>query len=244
MNFKCFFLFSILICLKYNAIGQEITQSISCGDIIEGEFTKIEEWQAFDINLEPGDKLNVKVSPKFGDYLHFRINITGPSGNILFNGGTKVKKIFTAQTGIVSARGVYRVFIVNYPDNYKRRELSRLGNYILEITCDKSNGDIISPSNTKKQNEQTIDISKDQYFHVKLNTPLEGSVNYDANQNFGFKTRIKENEDTELKLSIVKGNIPIEIQIINIGNNDIVFYSSLGYSSEIISQIKFDRDGE
>lgn len=120
---------------------------VSCGKKISLEFTSSEEMHEIKIKMEPGDRLQVKVTPT-GDYLSVRAEIYDPAGGKIyspqpseepmFRGGLRSLEVTTSQ---LSARGEYTIKLFNCP-RYNPQS-SMAGEYSFVSTCFKKDGTVI-----------------------------------------------------------------------------------------------------
>jgi hypothetical protein len=106
-------LFATLIFLS-NGLAQEPTTSVKviCGDSVESEFTQPAELHEYIVSMNAGDKLKVTVAP-IGDYLETAIAIFEPAGDKIASDFER-KQTPSVETGGLSARGDYKVYILNY----------------------------------------------------------------------------------------------------------------------------------
>lgn len=132
--------------------GESITSNVEmrCGGIYEGEFSKSIERHEYNINMAPGDKMEISTAP-IGAYLGLRIDIYGPSkAPILRQHSTRlVKGASSVATEVLSGRGVYSVYVQNYAYKNKAARTGprpgSLGVYNLYIKCTQRDGTVISP---------------------------------------------------------------------------------------------------
>jgi hypothetical protein len=140
MRASCrFWILSIFLFLQLFifAWAQDVGAKVNCGDTVEGEFTQLKEAHEYIINLSPGDKLKVGSVP-IGDYLNTRFVIHEPAGKVILE--TDFSKTPVAETGILSGRGEYKVFIQNTTYNGHG---GAAGVYTLYVSCILRDGTVI-----------------------------------------------------------------------------------------------------
>ncbi len=144
-----------LIFITSTCIASEpVTSNVEmkCGGIYEGEFSKGIEKHEYNINMAPGDKLEISTAP-IGAYLGLRIDIYGPSKTPILRQHSMrlVKGASSIATEVLSGRGVYSVYVQNYAYKNKAARTGprpgSLGVYNLYIKCTLRDGSVIGPGN-------------------------------------------------------------------------------------------------
>lgn len=119
---------------------------MSCGDVVESEFTQPTEYHEYKISMNPGDKLQVTNVP-IGSYLFTGFSIWEPAGkDILYQYETKQNP--RAETDTLSARGDYKILVYNYSrrnlpafsTHRKVEEEGSAGVYSIYISCTLRDG--------------------------------------------------------------------------------------------------------
>ncbi len=125
--------------------------NVECGRQVQGHFSERLQFHEYKIAAEPGQTLDIQVSP-VGDYLRVRVVVAEPGGDGIADSQYQSK--VQLQTGRLSAKGLYSVKVYNTElgpriedpgdrenmlTNGRYRE-SPLGNYVLSITCINSDG--------------------------------------------------------------------------------------------------------
>jgi len=131
---------------------------IQCGQIIENEFTSNAQDHIYVLEMEPRESFNVSLQP-FGDFLDAVVVIYGPSGirldgtdNGRRDGRFSVSKSPSIASGILSARGSYKIRVANTAISGSNDDLYNdsdhfggVGLYTLSIGCTISDGTKIEP---------------------------------------------------------------------------------------------------
>lgn len=129
---------------------------VQCGQIVEAEFTGNMQEHIYLLNMAPRESFDVSVEP-FGDFLSTVIATYGPTGVRIGiserqdgAGMIYLKKSPSITSGILSARGQYKIRIANTPLRYDnlyndQRYYGGVGLYKLLIGCTTSDGTKIEP---------------------------------------------------------------------------------------------------
>jgi len=200
-----YILSSLFLLAIKNVDAQDLVKSISCGDIVQGEFTAVDQDIYYKIAMAPGDRLQVFGSV-IGDYLKYDIDIIAPSKTYVsgeYNRGsyntvyntirTMAKQVArkpTALTGILSERGNYLLHLANGPASTEFGT-GRMGIYILHVRCVLRDGTEIEPGSkllpstvkhpsTQRENNpepSRVEIDQDPLSNAETNTqPLHQQV--------------------------------------------------------------------
>lgn len=204
-----------------------------CGEIAENTFSKTGEKHYYRISLAAGDNLKITSSSKHGEYLKYNIMFYDPNDNNLKN--AYGQSSFQWESGIVPASGTYKV---------ETSANVSMGDYYVQFDCEKSSGEVVTVENRVDPNKNKIIEEKAQFNSIPLGTPIGGEIIPGTNTFRGFKTKINANTQATLKLSILSGNTPIEIQVYDPVNKSVVFFSSLGNANSLQSTINFPRSVE
>ena len=146
-------LLSLNVVFASSSIASEpvtLNAKMKCGGIYEGEFSKSIERHAYNINMAPGDKLEISTAP-VGAYLGLRIDIYGPAKSVILRQHPTrlVKGASSIASEVLSARGVYSVYVQNYAyKNKAARSVPRpgsLGLYNLYVKCTLRDGTVVTP---------------------------------------------------------------------------------------------------
>jgi hypothetical protein len=138
--------------LLTQGLAQEITTSLktTCGDAVESEFTQPVEMHEYIVSVNAGDKLKIAAAP-VGDYLETAIAIYEPAGDKIASDFER-KQTPVVETGTLSARREYKVYIFNYialGDGYNPTDMlkpygnnsgGRAGTYTALIGCTLRDG--------------------------------------------------------------------------------------------------------
>jgi hypothetical protein len=102
-----------LTCVS-KGLAQEPTTSVKveCGGSVESEFVEPIELHEYIIPVNAGDKLNIAVVP-IGEYLETAVAIYEPAGDKIASDFER-KQTPKVETEALSARGDYKVYILNY----------------------------------------------------------------------------------------------------------------------------------
>lgn len=166
---KIFMLCCLFLMVSPVVNAQEVTRqnavSVTCGTIIEGEFTSDFVEHNYALNIDPGTALDVTVTP-FGSGLSMGLFLTGPTNQILaMNGGNTdsrgisylpVRNAPALTTEGLGSRGTHTIHITNFEVDYydvsddayyylSSDEAAGIGLYTLYIGCTLRDGTVINP---------------------------------------------------------------------------------------------------
>jgi hypothetical protein len=119
------------------AQGTAVATELECGASVEGEFTQSGEKQAYTVAMNPGDKLNVSVTP-VGDYLEVRFVVYDPLNSVVLQGDNAR----SGETRVLSARGDYTIQV--FPGR-------SAGVYTLFVGCTLRDGTVIEPGSLQEE---------------------------------------------------------------------------------------------
>ena len=146
----------IVVSTIFNWIQLPITtyaqanRTVNCGDIIETEFSKDYEGHTYALSMEPRESFNVSIE-HVGDFLQSRIELSGPTGIKLAQSTDRLGKTPYVESGILSARGTYRIFVINGisdSSQFLKPKRSDLKRYFFSILSNISHTQIYSCFNS------------------------------------------------------------------------------------------------
>jgi hypothetical protein len=143
---------------SYHDVQGQAERKVECGDVIESEFTKNFEEHIYLITMNARDSFSVALSP-VGDFLQTGIGLYGPTGIQMGRSNAHyMSKSPSVTSGILSARGVYKIQVVNAgidsDGGICTGDMGGVGIYTLYIECEQINA-IPTPSATVESTEST-----------------------------------------------------------------------------------------
>lgn len=150
MKKQIIMLFLVTLIFLGKGLAQEPTTSVKveCGGSVESEFMEPVELHEYVVSVNAGDKLNIAVLP-VGEYLETAIAIYEPAGDKIASDFER-KQTPKVETGGLSARGDYKVYILNYiayGDGfvdmlapYGNQSAGRAGTYTVLVGCTLRDG--------------------------------------------------------------------------------------------------------
>lgn len=152
---------SINITLAQNsAVENTQPNPLTCGTIIQSEFSAQYQLDIYTITLAPGDKLSLTTS-SIGNLLTMRLVIFEPVTNrvIAFSGEfssyVQLRQNPSLETDVLSARGTYIIWVANFTNGGRSGgdtaaskatgPTGGLGVYTLNVGCLLANGTQIAP---------------------------------------------------------------------------------------------------
>ncbi|MEL6309413.1 MAG: hypothetical protein AAFQ52_14825, partial [Chloroflexota bacterium] len=160
--------------------AQERTQpvNLSCGDIIEGEFTSSVEIQPYNVDVAAGDQLNISAFP-LGN-LTMSLLIAGSTDQIVDSSDADLDDDYywqslesepTLNTEQLSSNQGYTIYAINFQQflggigaslnrlgDYQVRDSGGVGVYTLFVGCTLRDGTVIEPGDSL---EDTADSGSD-----------------------------------------------------------------------------------
>lgn len=135
---------AIIFTGSYHDVQGQAERKVECGEVIESEFSKTLEEHIYLITLNPRDSFSVALST-VGDFLQATIGLYGPTGILLgrSNGGF-ISQSPSINSGILSARGTYKIQVVNY--GIGSAGDGGVGIYTLYIECEQIRPTPTSPT--------------------------------------------------------------------------------------------------
>ena len=234
-------------------------QIVECGEIIESEFRNNEEIQSYALRMSSRDSFAVSIET-VGDFLQTAIFLYGPTGlEIKREGASSAPSI---ESGILSARGNYRIDLRNY--NYG------IGEYTMFVSCTVNGqlieaGDIAQPTPTLAPlptetprpalpDEVTefdsigfpglapVDFS-DVITVPLLDDEAVTGIMPIGNEILGFVAEVEAGDVLSLDYERVSGNMNLGLVVLS-ENNEVFFQASLVTSETLATQFTLPEAGE
>jgi hypothetical protein len=170
---------SVLTLLFLFSLGMPLyaqSETVQCGDIIEGEFTAPAQRLDYRIELAPGDSLSVN-GEGIGTSLAFMLALANPAGEAVVtslteSGHSRPELAPSLFSDIVSARGSYTLIAynarvyessgsLNFQDGWN--DIGSVGVFILNIGCTLRDGTVIEPGeNISESRDNTTEGSSSE----------------------------------------------------------------------------------
>lgn len=237
---------------------EPIPQTVQCGDVVEGVFSKNQDVRAYSMAMMSGETIDARATA-FGEALRMALSIHSPTGDVVVNsvgnlrsahnltGWGDVSSSPTANTGILSATGSYTIQVASATSN-------GAGDYTLHIKCKDRNGnDKISGDSNKITPELPPEIpdfgfpgvaSRDFSAGIELPLTLAQPQNAPVASDVALYTyNATANETRTLKISRVSGDISIGVSVINKDTNEIVFFGGMPSSNSLSVELTFPSEG-
>lgn len=158
--------FFIFFAVNSLALAQDVVTvgpiETQCGAALEGELVDPFEQHVYTIELAPGDTIRAQGA-HVGDQLRTSISLIDSENRLVTATNFNLGRTFpnaqpTMDSGVVSARGTYKLFVRNYPAKPVNGEYSYgsatnkgsrgTGIYFLYVSCTLRDGTVINPGET------------------------------------------------------------------------------------------------
>ncbi len=233
---------------------------VECGEIIEDEFIQNNETHVYLITMVPKESFDVAIEPA-GDHLLTWIKLLGPTDLQIVS--TWPKKTASASSGVLSARGTYKILVQNADYG--------VGQYKLTIGCTTRNG-IIKPGDKPLPTPTPaplatatvsvaapltttasfsgvgfpglapVDFSDVASIPLDLDTATAGVIPLD-NQILGFTLDAKANDVLDLSYKRKSGNLNLGLVVLS-ASNKVVFQASLVTSESLMTRFTLPEAGK
>jgi len=252
-------IFSVMIVIGFivAVFPQGVTTAqgtpVACGDIVEGEFTEIDQGIRYNIDLNPGDKISISGTV-IGDYLYFGFGIFAPSGSIV--AGTEISDDIyqdpTYRSGILGERGTYFINAFNYVELANGLPGGRFGIFNLFISCELADGTVIeagdnlvpsaggttdAPSTATTVVNGFAGIPPVDFSNVaKIPMPeagtISGAITPTGGEIIGYTLNLEPNDVVTLNFSRQSGNLNLGIVVLT--EQNFVAFQAVSITSNII----------
>ncbi len=267
---------SILIVFTLLMFMVGLTQSqstaVSCGMIIEDEFSEDAQLNEYVISLAAGDNLTVSGSP-FGEQLQFVVGVDGPTGmSIVVSEDDRGRSGLVSQnpaisTGVLSANGDYTLKVLNTQLNSNGSvgtqpwDFGGVGIYTLFVSCTLRDGTVIEPGDTPPDASPTsvaqvpvfsgfgfpglkpIDFSNVISLPLIVDVPMTGAMTPAGGEILGFLFEANAADILQLDFVRLSGNLNLGLIVLS-ANNEVVFQSSLVTSETLSTRLTLPSGGQ
>jgi hypothetical protein len=252
--------------LPADGVHAQAERAVGCGDIIESEFTRDREQQIFVLTMQPKESFSASIEP-VGDYLETAIAIQGPTGIML--GVTNRIKAPVVESGTLSARGTYKILVMNVAFNGGAP--GGVGIYALYIGCVKSDGTIIKPGDSAQPTPTPaplptptprsalpagapefagvgfpglapVDFSSVAKVPLLPDTVMTGVIPT-GNEIIGFTLNAAAGDTLDLSYTRVSGNMNLGLVVLS-AENEVFFQASLVTSASLATQFTLPVAGQ
>lgn len=259
----CLFIMIFSISASAQEFINQDPVSVMCGDIIENEMTLIKEGHNYHIELNAGDIIYANVVP-LGEYLKTRIAVQAPDETWFLwshiSGNYQDTQLRPAvQTGVLSARGIYRIHVANSIYNRGHGDNTGTGFYTIYIGCTLRDGTVIEAGNTSqsvvsKSNSPEfsgfgfpglapVDMSDVARIPMTAGIPFTGAVTPAGSEILGYAFNATTDQRINLNEERLSGNLNLGVVVIDADSN-IIYFSALVTSESMSTRIRMPADGE
>jgi len=249
----------LLIQINYTASAQPLT--VTCGQVIQGEFTENSQILEYAINLSPGDQITI-AGGRIGDYLKYVISIVAPSritvagvDKSILSNITSISRYDSgeplAESGVLGERGDYSIFLANGSRGGQ-------GIFILSISCVKDgvtvNAGEASPPPLPTSASTTftsngfpglapVDFANIARIPLIANTPMTGAITPSGGEILGYTLDANAGDKLDLAFTRLSGNLNLGLVVLS-AENQVVFQASLVTSETMSTRLTLPTAGQ
>ena len=248
-------LFILFALVQYHPARAQ--QTVECGDIIESEFTELQENQDYAIVISAGDSLSLFARP-LGTDLELLIQLYNPTNTFVAgpSGYYGTFSEYQLDSGILGANGDYKIRVANHDWTDSNSGSGGVGVFILEIGCTLRTGRLIEPGSSLEAVAQQASGVSEQPLFSGYGFPGVMSVDFSSGIEIplaaGQPQTIPVGSDvalytyeatagqvTTLRVSRFSGDISIGVAVINRDSNEIIFFGGLPSSNNLNVELTF-----
>lgn len=233
----------------------------NCGDIIDGEVTKEQNYDPYIIGLSPGDTIRVSAIP-IGNEFAVQIALFYPAGSksLIANNWNNTPATQIAIETVVSATGDYQIHI-HGPNG------SQYGAYTVFVSCTLRNGDVIEagtqPSDVQSDTtppqlvvvEDTtfsgtgfpglpsVDMASVAMIPTSAGIPMSGAITPAGGEVLGYTFDATNGQNLDISLTRLSGNMNLGLVVLS-PDNIVAFQASLVWSESLNTRLSLRADGQ
>ena len=231
--FKIIFISLVFAVISFGIEAQEVIRKqpiqTQCGAIIEDEFLTNFDQHSYLVTMAPGDIIRASITP-LGDQLQTGIEVVGPSNISVSRSDEDGSYVDpesqpSIETGILSARGQYTIFVRNYSGlsvdgrayGSSTRYSGGVGVYTLFIGCTLRDGTVINPGDSASADSASGEDDSATITEPSIPTPDPNVFGFPGLAPVDFTNGV---------------TIPLQADVPNSGSISTGFEGIFGYSFE------------
>ncbi|MEO1289494.1 MAG: hypothetical protein AAFV93_17155 [Chloroflexota bacterium] len=239
---------------------------LTCGDIVENDFTNNYETHVYTISLDAGSSLDV-LGVALGDSLRFRFFMRDAVNNAIAwsnaSNTSSASYLITERrpnlvTGVLSATSVYTIAVANADWEGRPTTARGIGVYTLYVNCTLRDGTEIEAGVNLPEPEPTslapepfpgfgfppvdaVSFEDGIELPLTLGQPAQAPIGGGLVALYTIDASV--GQSNTLSVSRLADDFPVGVAVINQANNDIIFFGGMPSSNDLSVTLTFPEAG-